>query len=276
MKVLMFGWEFPPHISGGLGTACFGLSQSLIQENVDLIFVVPRADGSSTAVKLIDARDVFIPEAGKPRKIIDVPARKIKTKRFTVEEPSRVKVSEGVISLISVDANLDPYAVASVDKRQPIQQWNYEFQPPVRNEVTERIIADETRQVEIVEGYHYNFSGGYGEGLATEVHQYSLVGGELAKQFSHDVIHAHDWMTFGAGIEAKNVSGKPLVIHVHATEYDRSGCLHGPVYEIEKRGMDIADKVVTVSQWTKGHRSWEIWRGSIESGSGAQWDYRRR
>jgi glycogen synthase len=49
MRVLMFGWEFPPHISGGLGTACFGLTNSLSKENIDVLFVVPKLHGDESA-----------------------------------------------------------------------------------------------------------------------------------------------------------------------------------------------------------------------------------
>jgi glycosyltransferase involved in cell wall biosynthesis len=84
-----------------------------------------------------------------------------------------------------------------------------------------------------------------------EVEQYALVGAEIAKKYPHDVIHAHDWMTFAAGIGARRVSGKPLIIHVHATEFDRSGNLSGPVFDWEKRGMRESDRIIAVSQWTK-------------------------
>ena len=67
MRVLMFGWEFPPHISGGLGTACFGLTQSLVRENVELTFVVPKLFGSETAgpMNLISASKIVLPIDGE-------------------------------------------------------------------------------------------------------------------------------------------------------------------------------------------------------------------
>jgi glycosyltransferase involved in cell wall biosynthesis len=70
--------------------------------------------------------------------------------------------------------------------------------------------------------------------------------------YEHDVIHAHDWLCYPAGIAAKEASGKPLVIHVHATDFDRSGGSVNPkVFEIEKMGMDAADKIITVSNLTR-------------------------
>jgi glycogen synthase len=112
-------------------------------------------------------------------------------------------------------------------------------------------INESMTEEEVSPGYRYEFSGAYGHRLLEEVEEYSLVGAELARQYPHDLIHAHDWMTFAAGIEARKVSGKPLVVHIHATEYDRSGILSGDVCKWEKKGMDAADRIVAVSHWTK-------------------------
>ncbi len=101
---------------------------------------------------------------------------------------------------------------------------------------------------------YYKVGGGiYGGSLFEEVLLYARKAAEIAQRSRFDVIHAHDWLSFLAGIEAKRVSGKPLVVHVHATEFDRSGGLsvNQRVYEIEKRGMQEADRVIAVSQWTK-------------------------
>lgn len=103
--------------------------------------------------------------------------------------------------------------------------------------------------------YHnkFQFSGKYGANLMEEVYRYALVAGTVAKNYDFDVIHAHDWLTYSAGMIAKQLSGKPLIVHVHATEYDRGGEYNRNtlVYDIEKRGMEAADVVVTVSNWTR-------------------------
>jgi glycosyltransferase involved in cell wall biosynthesis len=97
-----------------------------------------------------------------------------------------------------------------------------------------------------------SFSGKYGAGLIREISRYGVVASEIARNEPHDVIHAHDWLTYPAGIEAKKTSGKPLVVHVHATEYDRCGENHNKeVFGIEQRGMEFADKVITVSDFTR-------------------------
>ena len=96
------------------------------------------------------------------------------------------------------------------------------------------------------------FAGKYGSNLFDEISRYALVASEITRSESHNIIHAHDWLTYPAGIAAKEVSGKPLIVHVHSTEYDRSG--ESPdiiVYEVERKGMEIADKVITVSDFTR-------------------------
>ncbi|MCK9320993.1 MAG: glycosyltransferase family 4 protein, partial [Bacteroidales bacterium] len=98
----------------------------------------------------------------------------------------------------------------------------------------------------------YEFTGKYTSTLMDEVEKYALVAAFLAKTYDYEIIHAHDWLTYKAGIIAKNISGKKLVIHVHATEFDRSGeNINQSVFDIEKYGMDNADHIVCVSDLTK-------------------------
>ncbi|MDR1951386.1 MAG: glycosyltransferase family 4 protein, partial [Bacteroidales bacterium] len=98
----------------------------------------------------------------------------------------------------------------------------------------------------------FTFSGKYQSNLMEEVKQYAMVASTIAEQHDYDLIHAHDWLCYEAGIAAKAASGKPLVIHVHATEFDRSGeNVNQVVYDIERRGMHAADKVMTVSNLTR-------------------------
>lgn len=75
----------------------------------------------------------------------------------------------------------------------------------------------------------------------------------IAELGEFDIIHAHDWLTFRAALRAKEVSGKPLIAHVHATEFDRAGGKAGNplVHEIEYMGLLLANKIVAVSQLTK-------------------------
>ncbi len=210
----MFGWEFPPHIAGGLGTACLGLTKGLAKQGVEVLFVMPKASGDEdqSAAKIINASDV-----------------EALYNQVDIEEYWKN------INFMEIGSNLIPY----MDPER------------FEKEVNERI---KTGQKEERIGFKnkYTFSGKYGANLMEEVARYALVAATIAQQQQFDVIHAHDWLTYAAGIAAKKVSGKPLVIHVHATEFDRSGENVNPlVYDLERQGMLAADRVITVSNLTR-------------------------
>jgi len=214
MKILMFGWEFPPHISGGLGTACFGLTKGLAKHGIDMIFVVPKAygDENQEAVRLVNASD------------ITVNMKKSQYKEYWKR-----------IEYMEIGSNIIPYVSPEEFERIHSQDE--------LNKISEEshVFADK-----------FEFAGGYGVNLLEEVSRYALIASALAASKDFDVIHSHDWLTYPAGIAAKYVSGKPLVIHLHATEYDRSGeNVNPPVYEIEKKGMEEADKIIAVSNFTR-------------------------
>ncbi|MDO8897029.1 MAG: glycosyltransferase family 4 protein [Bacteroidales bacterium] len=214
MKVLMFGWEFPPHITGGLGTACFGLTKGLAKHNVDIIFVVPKAygDESEEAVRIVNASDV------------SVDIEKEESKNYW----ERVQYME-------IGSNIIPY----------VGPEQFEILQEEQRKVTETFKSPVFSQ-------KYEFSGKYGANLMEEVARYALVGSAVATKHDFDIIHAHDWLTYSAGIAAKETTGKPLVVHMHATEFDRSGeNINSDVYAIERRGMEVADRVITVSNLTK-------------------------
>jgi glycosyltransferase involved in cell wall biosynthesis len=213
MKVLMFGWEFPPHISGGLGTACYGLVKGLVHHKQEIIFVVPKLWGDEEPMAdFVNASDV----------VIDY-----REKRFR-------KIWKN-LSYLEVSSFLVPYLGPE------------EFKKYTDYALHDRVDVDES-----IFSNKFEFSGKYGKDLLMEVSRYALVASQIAKEKEHDVIHAHDWLSFPAGIAAKEISGKPLVAHVHATEYDRSGeSVNLPVYDIERAGMHAADHVVAVSQLTK-------------------------
>ncbi len=213
----MFGWEFPPHISGGLGTACHGLTKGLYANGkTDVLFVVPKAfgDEDNKIVKLVGANDVYLgPNETDYRQYL----RKIR--------------------MIEVSSNLVPYT-------SPEEYEKY-FS---KREVT----TTEKRAIYTKFGHKIDFSGGYSSNLFQEISNYAIVAGTIAKENDFDVIHAHDWLTYPAGIAAKQASGKPLVVHVHATDFDRSGGSVNPdVYALEREGIQAADKVITVSNLTR-------------------------
>lgn len=262
MKVLMFGWEFPPHISGGLGTACHGLTTSLSKENVDVLFVIPKLHGGEFAdrTSFINASNIPIDAEGQLEGYLSA-------SRNPDVRDSLFKVlrKEG-ITQIEVPSTLSPYRALQFEQQSPgIEHWNYPLEVSASTKSsknkkqdspasdtasqssTKRDLSENEKTLE-----PYKFSGAYGPDLLDEVRRYAQVGASIASQFEFDVIHAHDWMTYLAGIAAKKVSGKPLVVHVHATEHDRSGENVDPqVYAIEHQGMAEADRVITVSEWTR-------------------------
>ena len=210
----MFGWEFPPHISGGLGTACYGLTNGLSQlEQVELTFVVPKAFGDEkpTSLQLVGANEIPVMQ-------------------------SEIQLSGGNnAEYIEVDSLLVPYVSEE-------EFWS----------LKSRKLPRETKLIKTDDGYRVNFSGGYHTGLMDEIRNYALIAPMIAKQNCFDIIHAHDWLTFPAGIAAKKTIRKPLVVHVHATEFDRSGEHVNPrIYAVEREGMEMADHIIAVSGLTK-------------------------
>lgn len=216
MKVLMFGWEFPPHISGGLGTASYGITRGLATiPNLQVLFVVPKAFGDEDKSKVED--------------IIGANTVSISNKRVRHWQESKQ------LDYIEVDSKLVPYV--DPEEYYKLRTLN---------------IGDGFRYYQTDKEGKFHFSGGYGADMMEEIRNYAVIGNVIAQENKFDVIHAHDWLTYPAGIAAKEATGKPLVVHVHATDFDRSGGRVNPVvFDIEKRGMEAADKVITVSNLTR-------------------------
>ncbi|MDR3559786.1 MAG: glycosyltransferase family 4 protein [Candidatus Pacebacteria bacterium] len=194
-KLLMFGWEFPPHNSGGLGVACFGLSRALSRLNTEIIFVLPQKIPTTA-----DFMRVVFPED------------------YLSEEIIRQ-------SRLTGDLMLHAY-------------------------VTSQEYQTQLEKVSLLKG-----AVTYASDLYGEVRRYGVLARAIAKKETFDVIHAHDWLSFPAGIEAKRVSGKPLIVHVHATEFDRCGGpdINRQVFEIEKEGLEKADGIVAISEFVKNN-----------------------
>ena len=201
----MFGWEFPPHILGGLGTASYGLVRGMhAAGNIDITFVLPKpwGDEDKSFARIIGANNT--PVAWR-----DVTYDYVESRIGKVMDPS-----------LYFDLRSHIYA-----------DFNYKH----------------LNDLGCIE-----FSGRYPDNLLEEIDNYSIVAGVIARTVPCDVIHSHDWLTYPAGIYAKNVTGKPLVIHVHATDFDRSrGNVNPDVFRIEKDGMDHADHIITVSNLTR-------------------------
>jgi glycosyltransferase involved in cell wall biosynthesis len=191
MRVLMFGWEFPPFQAGGLATATQGLVKGLLNRGVEVTLVVPFSLSAAP-----DVPDLRLVSAAEPR--------------------SRLRS-------IRVDSPLAPYAGAE------------EY----------RVLAEPGPDA----------TGGgavYGANLFDEVERYARIAEDIAREEPHDLIDTHDWITFEAGRRARAVSGKPLVAHIHATEYDRCGGPGNPeIHRREALGMLLADRIVSNSAMLK-------------------------
>ena len=205
MKALMFGWEFPPHILGGLGTASFGLTKGIVENgDMDITFVIPK------------------PWGDEPKEYAKI-----------------------------IGANTTPVVWRDVNWDHVQSRIGNVMDPQLYYDLRNHIYSDfnylHTNDLGCIE-----FSGRYPDNLLEELNNYSIVAGVIARTVDFDVIHSHDWLTYPAGIHAKQVTGKPFVIHVHATDFDRSrGNVNPTVFAIEKDGMNFADHIITVSNLTR-------------------------
>ncbi len=201
----MFGWEFPPHILGGLGTASYGLTKGMAeQKDLELTFVIPKPHGD--------------------------------------EDQSFLKIMGACHIPVVWRENSWEHVNYRIGKFMHPDEYFW-LRNGIKYDYT-RIYTDELGCI--------NFSGKYPDNLIEEISNYEAVASVLAHQMQFDIIHSHDWLTYPAGVFAKHISGKPLVIHVHATDFDRSrGKVNPTVYSIEKRGMDVADHIITVSDLTR-------------------------
>jgi glycosyltransferase involved in cell wall biosynthesis len=188
----MLGWEYPPHIAGGLGTACLALTRALAEQGEDVLFVVPHRHGDEEAEHLeLRGTNDEAPEAQGP------PAGRITRRR--------------------VEFALSPYA-------RPLAASTSGAPPG---------------------------PAPYGPDLFARVERYAASVQRIARATAFDVVHAHDWMTFSAGVEAAREAQVPLVVHVHSLEQDR--CPRGMdprVLAAERAGLRAADLVLCVSALT--------------------------
>lgn len=225
MRVLMFGWEFPPHISGGLGTACYGMTRALASRNAKILFVLPHAgdDGENSFLRVLSASGVPIDRNAS--ELMGIAGNGIWRNN---------------ISYMHIESPLTPYMTTG-EYAEALARITRHGPPG-----GEFLCGRDNLSIS------YRLHGGYGPDLMTEVSRYARLGGAIALRERFDVIHAHDWMTYPAAILAKALTGKPMVVHIHATEFDRSGeNINEIVAGIERAGLLAADIVVAVSQLTR-------------------------
>jgi glycosyltransferase involved in cell wall biosynthesis len=197
----------------------------LVKEKTEILFVVPKAYGDED-ITLINASEIWIDAGSEEEKAEEA-------------KPLHTATTTEIVT-IHVPSALSPYR--STSERTTIQRWNWEHRIDVA-----------TDGAFPIERKRFGFSGGYGPNLLEEVKRYADVAAAITTAYDFDLIHAHDWLTYPAGMTAKKISGKKLVVHVHATEYDRGGegNIDKQVFDIERNGMINADAIIAVSQWTK-------------------------
>lgn len=219
MKVLMYGWEFPPHISGGLGIACHGITKALSALGVELEFVLP---------KLQQGRAIDV-----PMRVIDAREYQKHSRTERVHQDVTSSQHHRLFHIHTIESALKPY-------------------------IGEQAYFDYLQAMSLDEGhsetrsYFVQMQRRFGQSLISEVYRYAASAAAIAASVQHDLIHVHDWLSIPAGLEAKRISGKPLIVHIHSLEWDRAGDgMNWDIYEIEKSGMLAADRVIAVSHYTK-------------------------
>ena len=216
-KILMLGWEFPPVINGGLGVACHDLCIAL-SKYASVTMIIPKSNPDFVVKNL---------------NLIGLNTIDTKTLRNIGFANENYKNLEDVHF---IDAHLNPYYTSKTNGDQPLN-FKSQFLKPLK-------IGNETAEV-------FHISDLYGGDVIEKVTVFGKLAAKLACTLDFDVIHAHDWMTMIAGMEIKAQTGKPLVMHIHSLEVDRSGpTSKGWVYQIEKKGMEYADVLMPVSHFT--------------------------
>lgn len=227
LSILMYGWEYPPNISGGLGVACHAIVQALAQKNIKINLVLPH--------------EITIPTKTNDHKSINLFGVDLYDDQLLVALASEIQICK-------IDSLLHPYLSAEEYRQNLLEHSNTHKKNRTRSLLMNSSIDHNSSNFT-----PSKFAAHYGKNLIEEVVRYGEIGGSLAENLDHDVIHAHDWMTILAGVKAKHISHKPLIFHIHALELDRCGFQQGnqQIFDIEKYGMEQADHVIAVSNYTK-------------------------
>ena len=267
MRVFMLGWEFPPFITGGLGTACHGLTRAMDARGVNVTFVMPGATDPDAAahVDLLSPDSMQHPVDPPPAEGDTASAPPpVSQEREAAGEQHRL---EGEFSTHVEFVHLPVRFVQPYDPAAPEAPVSSQADPhaPATGGGTAAAEADtvsgspdsETATAAATSGSEESpppsgKRSDYAGDIMDEVRRFSTFASTAARSRSFDVIHAHDWMTYPAGLEVARRSGRPLVVHVHSTEFDRSGeQVNQQIYDIERRGMHGAMRVITVSRLTR-------------------------
>lgn len=212
-KVLMFGWELPPFNSGGLGVACYDLANALSKQNANITFVLPKKQEINTLFMKLAFAEEIDEELLKKNGLFGRFGH-----NFSIEE---------------IESPLSPYLTA-----EEYEARKLEYSKLFSKGFFARLFARRGMDQ-------------YSSDMIGEVYRYAAAAAKIAKNENFDVIHAHDWLSFPAGITAKKISKKPFIAQVHALEQDRSPTPNEAIVEIEREGLEKADKVIAISRYVK-------------------------
>lgn len=259
VRVLMLGWEYPPRFAGGLGKACQGLSSAMAKQGAQVFFILPTFPQrvSERHLEVVGARECLVEAGWDPDRDIYRPTLKQQTSKES-ESGSQV-----VVEYIQSEAQLFPYGaypsdkmsknlkqiidrMASVEPILPISGISSHDIPKIKP--LEQTIPSPKK-----EEPNQSSQEIYGKNLWSEIEKFCFTVRHLADAHEVDLVHAHDWMTFPAAFEFQRMTGVPVYLHVHATEYDRSGDnLNHEVFRIERDGFRRASHIFAVSRYTAG------------------------
>ncbi len=227
LRILSLAWKYHPAVTSGVGVACEGLNNAL-SVLVDLTVISPKVNKVKVKQEIVLSGEDLTDE-----------------QREIIRKEYIEMASEGHFE---VAVRFDPYFISTTYKHNLPQETGIEYE-----KVQRKTGSREVKTYRITEKFVYDDVDIFGENVRDKIFLYNRLVEELARGLEFDVIHAHDWMTFLAGIHLKDTYHKPLILHVHSLEFDRVG--HKDVawvYSIERFAMTKADRVIAVSDYTKG------------------------
>ncbi len=239
----MLTWEFPPLIAGGLGMACYGMVRSLLNLGVEVDLVLPTKQAAYFPLRKVEDVDLL------PVRFFDP----VIQKRYLTETRSITKVEER-LKILGISERPETYInVGDLDDYQNLINYGTgKFQPikefvPFRfTEATHTVTTEEDLVFTNIKEYLIG-----DEDIFRKVQEYTIRTTQMVQTLNYDLIHSHDWLTYPAAMFIKRITGKPLVVHMHATEFDRAGGAGDErIHKIEFSGMSYANLVIAVSKYT--------------------------
>ncbi len=226
MRVLFLTWEFPPMIAGGLAMASYGMVKSLLKRNIEIILILPTKIDAYFYLKKEEDVDNLNPT------FLNLEDKK----RYDEFSISNTFTHKEVFNFLGFSESIDAYSNIK------------DFNSLILFKEMINTISDISQERMFFELKNSLLSS---EDIFRKVRDYTNKVSRFLKYLDFDIVHAHDWLCYPAGIYSSKYKCKPLVSHIHATEFDRSG---GPgddrIHKIEYLGLTIADRVISVSNYT--------------------------